>query len=345
MVARKKVAVEEPEEKLVPIYFKQEPLQFIRTGCTLLDCVLGGGWPLGRVSNIVGDRSSGKTLLAIEATANFARQFPDGHIWYREAEAAFDEGYAVTLGLPVDRVDFGPEGVGSRWDTVEDVFNDMMACIEQAKESGQPGLYIIDSLDAISSDAEMARKVGEATFGGEKPKMMGELFRKLIRELGATKIHVMVISQVRDKIGFTMGEKHTRTGGKALDFYATHIVWLAHLKQLTRTINKVKRVTGIQVKAKAKKNKVNTPFLECDFNIRFAYGIDDYVASLDWLTDVGRLKDLGLTEAKVDAFIKKLDEMPSGPERNAELERVHVVTTAVWDSISLAFAPPRPKYE
>ena len=93
-------------------------VEYIPTGCSLLDCVLGGGWARRRISNIVGDKSVGKSLLAIEACANFAQLEPKGKIFYREAEAAFDEPYAEGLGLPLKRVDFGPEGIDTVWDTV-----------------------------------------------------------------------------------------------------------------------------------------------------------------------------------------------------------------------------------
>src|SRR3990167_1383032 len=120
-------------------------LKFISTGCTTLDCVVSGGWPLGRIVNIVGDKSTGKTLLAIEAAANFARQFPKGKIWYRESEAAFDEDYATQLGLPVKQVDFGDDGLGTIWDTIEDIFEDLDKQLTRLKKLNVPGLYIIDS--------------------------------------------------------------------------------------------------------------------------------------------------------------------------------------------------------
>ena len=144
-------------------YFPEEgpPSGFIPSGCALLDCVLGGGWALGRVSNVVGDKSVGKTLLAIEACANFARRFPNGSMWYRESEAAFDEKYATRLGLPLGRVDFGPEGVGTEWETVEDVIDDLGKKVDRARETGEPGLYIVDTLDALSDRAEQNRKAAQ----------------------------------------------------------------------------------------------------------------------------------------------------------------------------------------
>src|ERR1035437_10433181 len=100
-------------------------VECIPTGCVVLDCVLGGGWARRRIVNVVGDKSVGKSLCAIEACANFAQLEQKGKIFYREAEAAFEEPYAEGLGLPLKRVDFGPEGIDTVWDTVEDIFEDL----------------------------------------------------------------------------------------------------------------------------------------------------------------------------------------------------------------------------
>src|SRR5258708_1816883 len=100
-------------------------VDFIASGCKLLDCVIGGGWPLGRIVNIVGDRSTGKTLLAMEAMANFLTRYPKGKAYYRETEAAFDKEYAMALGIPMDRVDMEETP-----DTVEAVFEDLERIVE-----------------------------------------------------------------------------------------------------------------------------------------------------------------------------------------------------------------------
>ena len=116
------------------------PLQFISSGCRLLDCVLGGGWPLSRISNIIGDKSTGKTLLAIEATNSFMRQFPQAMPKYRESEAAFDQSYAASIGMPVDKIDFG---LDRSVNTIEDFYKDLEEYLKEL--DGQPGLYILDS--------------------------------------------------------------------------------------------------------------------------------------------------------------------------------------------------------
>lgn len=262
------------------LYFSSEKknYQFISSGCTVLDCVLGGGWPLGRIVNIVGDRSTGKTLLAMEAIANFFLKYDNGWARYVEAESAFDSDYASALGIPMDRVD-----CVNTLDTVEAVFEDLNAIT-----SKDPGLYILDCLDALSDQAEMERGIGEGSYGAAKAKKLSELFRRLVRKLAQKKICLIVISQVRDNIGVTFGEKHSRSGGKALDFYASQIVWLHHSKTIKRTINKIERPVAVRIRARCKKNKIGLPFRECEFNIRFGYGIEDMEASQEFLQTVGK---------------------------------------------------------
>lgn len=342
MVARKKVtALVEVEGSA---YFPPlKSVTFLHSGCTLLDCVLGGGWALGRVANIVGDKSTGKTLLAIEATANFARSFPKGKIWYREAEAAFDEEYAASLGLPTKRVDFGPEGIGTQWNTIEDIFEDLDKELT-ALPDDVPGLYIIDSLDALSSRAELKRDVEKGTFGLEKQKMLGNLFRQLIRILGKKKVLVIFISQIRDKIGVTFGEKYTRSGGKSLDFYATHVLWLAHLERITRTVKGVKRATGVRVKAQCKKNKVGLPFRDCEFGLEFGYGILDVEASLDWLEEVKAVDRLNLEGAKLETWLEAY-YLAAGTDRRVFEDRARAAVLAAWQEVEGRFAPTRRKYE
>lgn len=317
--------------------------RFFSTGCTVLDCVLGGGWCLGRVANIVGDKSVGKTLLAIEAVANFANLFPTGKIWYRESEAAFDTFYAQSLGLPIDRVDFGPEGEDSLWQTIEDIYEDIRECIKFSIENDVPGLYIIDSLDAVGARAGVGRDLDQGSFRLDKQKLLSEMFCEIAGELKKAHIAVIIISQVRDKIGFVVGEKHTRSGGKDLDFYASHIIWLSHLKRIVKTIGGVKRAIGVRIKANCKKNKVTVPFGECEFAIRFGYGVDDLVASLDWLEEVKHLGDIDLTPAMVDRFIAESDGLSTQDYRKL-VRDVSLAVINAWEEVEGRFKPTRKKY-
>lgn len=324
-------------------YFANDArVRCIASGCSVLDCVLGGGWARGRVSNIVGDKSVGKSLLAIEACANFAREEPRGLIFYREAEAAFDVPYAENLGLPEGRVDFGPEGIGTAWDTIEDIFEDLEKQIALCKSKGVPGLYIIDSLDALASRAELAMAIDKGSYGGEKPKMLGKLFRQLIRKLRDVDMTVIVVSQIRDKIGVTFGEKKTRSGGKALDFYAVQILWLSHLGIINQTVRKVVRATGVRIKAKCKKNKISAPFRECEFEIAFGYGVDDIGAGVEWLEEVGAVKRL-VGDLKVEAFMKHAYSV-KGAELTEVRNQVREAVIAEWAKVEKRFAPTQRKY-
>jgi len=295
------------------------------------------------MANVVGDRSTGKSLLAIEACANFAYKFPKGKIWYREAEAAFDPDYAAELGLPVDRVDFGEKGINTKWDTVEDIFEDLKKQLEACAKRGEPGLYIIDSLDALSTRDELVRPIDKGSYGTAKAKLMGTLFRQLGRDLKANKFLLLIISQIRDRIGVSFGEKYTRTGGHAMDFYASQILWLAHLETLKQTKGGVSRATGVSIKAKCKKNKISKPFRECVFDITFGYGVEDITASVDWLAEIKQLHRLGLKDSSVDAYLTKASKL-DGAEYQKERELVVQAIQAAWAEVEGRFAPTRKKY-
>lgn len=318
-------------------------LGFIKTGCTLLDLVIGGGLPLGRISNIVGDKSTGKSLLAIEAVSNFARDYPNGRIWYRESEAAFDESYAEALGMPLKRVKFWPKD--KPFDTVEDFFEDLRKQAGWCIAHNRPGLYILDSLDALSDRKELERAVDKGSYGTDKARQMSQLFRKLTRALKAANMHVIIISQVRDKIGISFGRKTTRSGGKALDFYASVVLYLAHKETLYRKRRGQKRAVGVKIRAKCDKNKVGLPFRECEFTIRFGYGVDDNKASLDWLASAKRLNEADIKSPQAaETLLEEMESMSPQDYKNAA-RRIKRATVNAWQELDKEFLPTRRKYE
>lgn len=336
----KKTGDEETAPKPRPTRFlKQEetPVQFVSTGCAVLDCVLGGkGYALGRIANVVGDRSTGKTLLAIEACANFLQQYPKGRVWYTEVEAAFDKSYAASLGLPVDRISFTENCF-----TVEDFFKHLSGVLKE--DSKEPGLYILDSLDALSDDAEIAREIDAGSFGADKAKKLSELFRRLVQQIHGSNIALCVISQVRDNIGVTFGEKHTRSGGKALDFYASQILWLSQIGTVKRTIKGVERPIALKIRARCKKNKLGPPLRECAFELRFGYGIDDVAANVNFLKEVKALDRISVDDDKLTRFLRALETLPA-EEFTSERHRIAAAAREVWDEIEKQFAPERRKY-
>lgn len=335
MVARVKpasVPAPEPEQPE-----REDTVKFFSSGSVLLDLVLGGGWARDRVANIVGDRSAGKTLLAIEACANFAR-LPDvsvRHIGYREAEQAFDTYYAQSIGFPKQIEPCHDV------ETVEQFEADLTGWVDHCADN--PNLYILDSLDALSDDAEMERKIGEATYGATKAKRMSELFRKVNKRLAPAHTTLLVVSQLRDKLNVRFGETKTRSGGRALDFYCSQIVWLAEVRKLKETVKGMERVVGVEIEAKTKKNKVGLPFRAAKIQIQFGYGIDDETSMLEWLKS-----SKGVPDAWYKATKGALDNARFHADREAVREiheQLRTATMDKWFEIEAALEPTMRKYE
>lgn len=330
---------ERPKLRKRGLYFSspkdEDEVAFFSSGSKTLDLALGGGWALRHVSNIIGDQSTGKTLLAIEGATNFAAKYPTGKVRYREFEHAFQKRYAGALGMPMDRVDFGEEPL---W-TVEDLFEELSY---RAEHSKSPEFFIVDSLDAVSSRAELARSIDQDSYAGEKAKKMSELFRRLIGKIEQRDITLMVISQVRDKIGVRFGRKWTITGGRALDFYTSQRIVLAHLGQVYKTRNNLKRTVGITVKANVIKNKIGFAYRDSTFDILFGYGIADAAACLDWAKKHG----VNLTEAlgglKESAFMTMI--MTNSGDWRRGLNKLHVAVEKRWWELEQEFLPTGHKY-
>lgn len=322
---------------------EKSELKFVSSGCAVLDEALGGGYVLGRVVNIVGDRSAGKTLSAMEITANFHLTYPTGASRYAESEAAFDKPYAAALGMPVDKIEFNTDD--RPLETVEDLYDDLVRFLDANKN--RPKLYVIDSLDALSDDAELEADFDKDSMGGKKPKLIGQLFRRLVQRMEDEEMLFVVVSQIRENMTATaFQEKYKRSGGKALDFYATHIVWLTEIKKLKRTVGKIERIVGVDVKARVRKNKVGLPFRECEYPILFGYGIDDLTASVEWLIENHReplLAGLGMSKAGYPTLLTKLRN--EGGEPVAEMRvKLRKIVRDEWQKIETSFLPKSRKY-
>lgn len=325
---------------------------YVSSGSAIIDAVLGGGWVLGRIANVVGDKSAGKTLLAIEAFANFFMTYPDGLARYGEAESAFDMPYAENLGMPIDKIDFGLAGTFGRTEdeplqTVEDWYRSTLAFVEKCEKAGKPGIYCIDSFDALSDDAEMERDIDKGSFGQGKAKKSGELFRKLKTRLKDANVLLIVVSQIRDKMNVTFGETKTRSGGRALDFYASHIVWLAEIGKIKKTIQGIERPIGVNVRANCKKNKVGLPFRTCDYPVLFGYGVDDLTANVEWLLEnngADVLKEQ-FEMSKAGYKIRLANIRDKGGEPARELRaKLRAAVFQRWQEIESGFLPKSRKY-
>ena len=304
---------------------------FISSGSTLLDLALGGkGWACGRVVNIIGDESSGKSLLVGEALA-YTQRCTDGLCALDEGEATFDPVRARNLGVKPEEV------IRPNSRTVEDWYNNVTGFVEAVKtvqeEQSNPELpciYALDSLDSLCSDAELEREIDESSYGGEKAKKLSEFFRKLTKPMGEANLLLMVVSQTRDKIGVTFGEKQTVSGGKALKFYCSQRVKLSEIGKITTESGGDKRVIGVKVRAKVIKNKVGDPFLEVEFPILFTHGIDDMGSCIAWLRD--KTKALGTSSGWYEWEGKKFREADfiSFIESNNLEEEIRIMVRTAW---------------
>ena len=256
--------------------------KYFHSGSTLLNLALTGkpyfGFPIGKVVNIVGDSSTGKTLLAIVASAFAQNLPPKGYsgvtICFDTAEAGFNKDFATRVGLDLSRVQ-----LEENTRTVEDFIEHFQRFVSSVPPS-QAGIYVLDSLDALSSQAELDRAPGEATYGTDRAKAVSEFFRRTIDLLAKYNITLIIISQVRENISsLPFAPKYRRAGGRALDFYSDQIIWLSE-------VGKIKDgdlVAGINVRAKVTKNRHAPPFREADFQIIFSFGIDDVASLVQYL--------------------------------------------------------------
>lgn len=318
----------------------EEPSQFVSSGCFMLDLVLGGGWGLGRIVNLVGDKSSGKTLLAVEACANFSAVAGAENIRYLEAESAFDERYAEIIGMP--------KGVkiAAGIETVEAFFKDLSEFLKNRNPS-KPSLYVVDSLDALSDDAEMEKGFDEGSYGTSKARQLSKLFRQLVGDLSRANTTLLIISQIRDKIGVMFGEKHTRSGGRALDFYASQCCWLAEISKIKRTVKGVDRVIGIRTLARTKKNKLALPFRQAELTLIFRYGIDDEETMIDWLQDAKAFEqaDFGCSAKELRANMARIRSESDRASMYAISTKLRYACRTIWEDIEARLEPGMRKYE
>ena len=266
---------------------------FFGTGCTVLDKAMGGGYAKGRIINIIGDSSTGKTLYAIIACKLYNLLWPKEFIEYIEAERAFNPSFALSLGLPEENVMF-PSGIN----TIEKLFD----YFTKKAAAGKPGLVIVDSLDALSTEEELAGEFQQAYMGAKKANQMSELFRRVNEGLEAAGVTVIIISQTRDKLGVIFGRTWTRAGGNALKFYSSQILVLMSAGKLMKTVSGIKRAIGTMTKTLVDKNKLGPQFREADVPILFEQGIDDYRACILWLKKLRKEVPEGTSLADVQAF-------------------------------------------
>ncbi|MEH2135249.1 recombinase RecA [Nostoc sp.] len=302
-------------------------VETISSGALTLDLALGGGLPKGRVIEIYGPESSGKTTVALHALAEVQRN--GGIAAFVDAEHALDPTYAAALGVDIDNL------LISQPDTGESA----LEIVDQLVRSAAVDIVVIDSVAALVPRAEIEGDMGDIHVGLQA-RLMSQALRKITGNIGKSGCTVIFINQLRQKIGVTYGSPETTTGGNALKFYASVRLDIRRIQTLKKGTDEF----GNRVKVKVAKNKVAPPFRIAEFDIIFGKGISTLGCIVDLAEETSIIVRKGawysyngdnISQGR-DNAIKYLEEKPEFAEEIKKLVREKLDKGAVVSANSVA---------
>lgn len=278
-----------------------QKVEAVSTGCLALDIALGiGGIPKGRIIEIYGPESSGKTTVALHIVAEV--QKAGGTAAFIDAEHALDPGYASRLGVQLENLYISQPDNGEQ----------ALDIVETLVRSGAIDVVVVDSVAALTPQAEIDGEMGDSHVGLQA-RLMSQALRKLTAVTSKSKCSIIFINQLREKVGVVYGSAETTTGGKALKFYASVRIDIRR----TESIKDGSDVIGNRVKAKIVKNKVAPPFKVAEFDIMYGTGI----SSLGCLIDLGVQN--GFVQKSGSWFSYNDEKIGQGREKAIDFLREH----------------------
>lgn len=260
--------------------FKPVPVERLRPGSIGLYDLTGGGYPEGRIIELDGWESSGKTTISLLAVAAAQKKYPSKRVLYIDGEHALDLKYARILGVDTDLM------ILSQPNCMEEGYR----TIEALVKTGEISVVVFDSVAGTITEKELEGELGETSALGVKAKLMSQAMPKFAALMNNTKTTGFWINQFREKIGVMFGSPITTPGGNALKFTASVRL---ELKQSTKEKDADGDVSGVKIKAKCIKNKTATPFKECEYNIVFGEGIDKHQEIIDYGVALGIINKAG----------------------------------------------------